>query len=320
MMSELMADLIRYQAGDQLKRLEGSALGLLRRQPTGSATSRSFAALPPELRRQARTAVPLVITKANRRSTVHRPVLLDYHECPTSSITRAMRSASTSSSACSPRPPTPQSARDPAAAPEGRAGDRARRLRRAARMPARHSSTSSRPFRATSCSRSATTELFEIAPGILHLQERQRAALFLRRDPFERFLSCFVYVPRDRYNTDFRERIQGDPGGGVETAPETEFYAQISRIRAGPRPVRRSQRGRGPRWTSTWARSRRLIEAAHSWSDRLRDALIDAHGEEGATACPRYRRRVSRSATPSTSRRRAGRPRHRPRSSCLRPT
>lgn len=51
-------------------------------------------------------------------------------------------------------------------------------------------------------------ELFEIAIGVLHLQERQRTALFVRRDPFERFMTCLVYVPRDRYDTDLRRRIQ----------------------------------------------------------------------------------------------------------------
>src|ERR687892_450178 len=71
-------DLIRDKDGDQLRRVEGSALGLLRRQGPASATSRSFAALPPEIRRRARDPAPLVITKANARSTVHRPVYLDF--------------------------------------------------------------------------------------------------------------------------------------------------------------------------------------------------------------------------------------------------
>src|SRR3546814_20054646 len=34
--------------------------------------------------------------------------------------------------------------------------------------------------------------LYDIARGIANLQERQRIALFLRRDPFERFVSAFV--------------------------------------------------------------------------------------------------------------------------------
>ena len=40
--------------------------------------SRSFAALPPEIRARARERSLLVLTKANRRSTVHRPTYLDY--------------------------------------------------------------------------------------------------------------------------------------------------------------------------------------------------------------------------------------------------
>ncbi|HEX2478805.1 MAG TPA: hypothetical protein VHK45_05955, partial [Geminicoccaceae bacterium] len=71
-------DLVRAKDGDQLRRVEGSALGLLRRQGPASATSHSFAALPPDIRRRARDPVPLVITKANARSTVHRPVYLDF--------------------------------------------------------------------------------------------------------------------------------------------------------------------------------------------------------------------------------------------------
>ncbi len=51
-------------------------------------------------------------------------------------------------------------------------------------------------------------ELFEIAMGILHLQERQRVRLFVRRDTYGRFFSCLVFVPRDRYNTEIRQRMQ----------------------------------------------------------------------------------------------------------------
>ena len=41
-------------------------------------------------------------------------------------------------------------------------------------------------------------QLFGTVIGVLNLQERQRIALFIRRDPLERFVSCLVYVPRDR--------------------------------------------------------------------------------------------------------------------------
>ena len=51
-------------------------------------------------------------------------------------------------------------------------------------------------------------ELFEIATGIVQLGERQRFRLFVRRDPFERFVSCLIFVPRENYTTDLRRRFQ----------------------------------------------------------------------------------------------------------------
>ena len=50
-------------------------------------------------------------------------------------------------------------------------------------------------------------QLFDTVIGILNLQERQRIALFIRRDPLERFVSCLVYVPRERYDTALRRRF-----------------------------------------------------------------------------------------------------------------
>ena len=50
-------------------------------------------------------------------------------------------------------------------------------------------------------------DLTEIVRGVLNLQERQRTALFIRRDAFDRFASVLVYVPRDRYDTELRRRM-----------------------------------------------------------------------------------------------------------------
>ena len=61
----------------------------------------------------------------------------------------------------------------------------------------------------------------------LHLQERQRIRLFARRDAFARFVSCLVYVPRERYNTELRRRFQDileEALGGRET----EYQVQVS--------------------------------------------------------------------------------------------
>ncbi len=50
-------------------------------------------------------------------------------------------------------------------------------------------------------------DLLRISLGVQHLMDRPRTRIFVRRDRFDRFLSILVFVPRDRYNTDVRERI-----------------------------------------------------------------------------------------------------------------
>ncbi|MGH8691427.1 MAG: hypothetical protein ACREUS_10410 [Burkholderiales bacterium] len=61
---------------DVLRVVPGSGLGILRER--GEKVSASFATLPPEARARARVKELLVLTKANSRSTVHRPGHLDY--------------------------------------------------------------------------------------------------------------------------------------------------------------------------------------------------------------------------------------------------
>ena len=76
-------------------------------------------------------------------------------------------------------------------------------------------------------------ELVRTIRGIVNLYERRRVRLFARRDPYERFFSCLLYVPRDRYNTQARERIERillDELSGVDL----ETQVQISE--SEPRP------------------------------------------------------------------------------------
>ena len=55
---------------------------------------------------------------------------------------------------------------------------------------------------------SGEEELFTTATGILELQQRARSRLFVRRDRYGRFFTCLVFVPRDRFSTTVRERIE----------------------------------------------------------------------------------------------------------------
>ena len=129
-------------------------------------------------------------------------------------------------------------------------------------------------------------DLYETALGILNLQERQRIALFARRDPFGRFISCLVYVPRDRYNTELRKRF----GAILEKAFKGEvsnFYTQVDEsvlarvhyvVRTDPRE------GSEKRELDVPAVERQLAEAGRSWEDRLAEVLIAQQGEAAGLA------------------------------------
>lgn len=51
-------------------------------------------------------------------------------------------------------------------------------------------------------------ELTETFRGIMGLEERRTTRLFLRPDAFGRFVSATVFLPRDRYNTLVRQRLE----------------------------------------------------------------------------------------------------------------
>ncbi|MDJ0970673.1 MAG: NAD-glutamate dehydrogenase, partial [Kiloniellales bacterium] len=132
----------------------------------------------------------------------------------------------------------------------------------------------------------ATAELHDIAMGILHLQERQRIALFLRRDPFERFVSCLIYVPRDRFDTGLRQRFQQIVASAFE-GEITAFYTHLTDAAlARLHLIVKTEPGRIPE-VDLAALEQSLTEAARSWEDHLEEALIEDRGEEQGIRCVR---------------------------------
>ncbi|MDQ3238451.1 MAG: NAD-glutamate dehydrogenase, partial [Actinomycetota bacterium] len=125
-------------------------------------------------------------------------------------------------------------------------------------------------------------DLFDISMGILHLQERQHVRLFVRRDDFGRFLSCLVYVPRERYNTTIRERMQDillDAFGGVSV----EFNVRLSEsVLARLHFIIYTEQDAPPDYDPVEIESR-LVESVRLWTDSLHDALIERFGEERGT-------------------------------------
>ncbi|HEX6144579.1 MAG TPA: NAD-glutamate dehydrogenase [Geminicoccaceae bacterium] len=271
-------DLIESPEGDQLQRVPGSALGILRRQPTEAARSKSFSELPPEIRRRARSRSPLIITKANARSTVHRPVYLDYVGVKRfdqrGEVIGEHRFLGLFTSAAYNR--------NPREIPLLR--DKVDRLMQRANLPkASHGRKALANILETyprdELFQIADDDLYDVAQEILHLQERQRIRVFLRKDAFARFVSCLIYVPRERYTTFLRQRFQEillEMLGGTEV----DYQAQVSEsVLARIQFIVRTPEGT-PAEIDPLAIEQRLIDAARSWGDVLRDALIDAHGEE----------------------------------------
>lgn len=126
-------------------------------------------------------------------------------------------------------------------------------------------------------------DLQEIALGILHLQERLQTALFVRRDPFERFVSAMIFVPRDRFDTKLRLKLQAIVAeafkGQVESYSTQIGESALARLHL----VVRTERGRVPK-PDLDALERKLAAAARSWSDALEQALVREHGEEQGVA------------------------------------
>ena len=123
-------------------------------------------------------------------------------------------------------------------------------------------------------------ELERMAHQILDLRDRRQVSLLVRQDTFGRFLSCLVYVPRDRYNTSVRLKIQDalmEAYGGVSCRYSTEISAApMARvgfvIRTNPAALRQLP-ARG-------AVEARLAQITRTWDDYLRDSLLAANGEE----------------------------------------
>ncbi len=132
-------------------------------------------------------------------------------------------------------------------------------------------------------------ELDSTALSILQLQQRQQIALLVRVDPFERFVSCLVYVPRERYDTDLRKRVQAILEEAFDATARRHYTLLTDAPLARLHMILKTTPGRLPPLDLAEV-ERRLIEAAESWSQRLELALVERLGEnEGLVAHHRYK-------------------------------
>ncbi len=269
-------DLITEDGEDVLELRDGSGLGLLR----AGDHPHQIQHLTDAGRRKAREKRALVITKANSRSTVHRPAYLDYIGVKsfdaagnvngerrfiglfaTSAYTGSVRSI-----------PIVREKVDAVLASAGFPRDS-------------HSGKDLLGILETyprdELFQIETEDLAETALGIQRLQERRRTKLFLRPDIYGRFMSAVIYLPRDRYTTNVRLRIEQELRETF-AAESIDYEARITesalaRVFFRIRLPREAELGE----VDAAALEKRLVLASRSWGEGISEAVRERwSGEE----------------------------------------
>ncbi|MEQ1709714.1 MAG: NAD-glutamate dehydrogenase [Terricaulis sp.] len=131
-------------------------------------------------------------------------------------------------------------------------------------------------------------ELHTVARGILHLLDRPRARVFPRRDRFNRFVTALVYIPKDRFNSELRERV-GEAiarayGGAVESFQPQLGEGQLARVLFVIGDIEKTRPDPDPLTLDN-----EIAALTRTWEDEFADALLrsdlfDAAAREEAEA------------------------------------
>ncbi|MDP6841374.1 MAG: NAD-glutamate dehydrogenase [Rhodospirillales bacterium] len=237
---------------------------------------RHLGRMPGEVQRFVRRPDPLIISKADIKSTVHRPVLMDTigvkkFDANGKVIGERLIAGLFTSVAYSSSPRDIPLLR--------RKLDRT--IARAGYAPDSHDGKALQhileTFPRDELFQSRDEDLMETSLGVLQLQERRRVALFARMDDFARFVSCLIYVPRDSYTTTLRHRLQAiveEAYGGEVSGYAIEFTeTPLARLHL----VIALNGGKKPN-VDIQALEASLARAAQSWPESLRDALTQSLG------------------------------------------
>jgi glutamate dehydrogenase len=257
--------------------VDGSGLGILRGSER-SVAPRSLKSLAAHDLPQSGALDAIILTKTNARASVHRSGYMDYigvlefdaHGVP---VVEKRFLGLFTSSAYARRPWEIPLVRHKFEAVMDRSG-----LRRDS-----HSGKNLRHILETlprdELFQAGEDELFATATGVLGLQGRARARLFVRRDKYGRFFSCMVFMPRDRFTADVRERIEGllkDAFHGEHLDSTINVgESALARLHLIVRP----KPGEKPEY-DTAQLEERIGGIVRNWRDTLRDELVRKHGED----------------------------------------
>jgi glutamate dehydrogenase len=125
-------------------------------------------------------------------------------------------------------------------------------------------------------------ELAELCRSVMHLQDRRHTKLYVRTDDFGRFVSCLVHLPRDRYTTAVRLRMQAiltEAYGGEYCDYTTRVTdALLARLHF----VIRVPSGQTVPEVNAADLEAKIIEAARSWQDSFQGLLVNRVGDSEA--------------------------------------
>src|SRR5499427_4044057 len=273
-------DLVEGEQGMALVPVPGTGLGILRHDKKGSA---SFAALPPEVRARAKDRQRLILTKANSRSAVHRPSYLDYI-----AIKRVNETGEPVGEYRFLGLYTHEAYHESIARIPVLRRKLAEVLERSGATPDSHDAKDLteilEAYPREELFQISADELTPIALGVLHLRSHPRTRLFLRKDVYGRFMSCVVYLPRDRYTTRvrlrtqeiLREALHGETVEYSATVGESPLARLLVVVRAKP--------GTALADVDTGDLEAKIVAAARSWDEDLLAEAIRELGEIRARA------------------------------------
>ncbi len=272
-----------------LRAVPGTGLGILR-DDSAHPSCRSLKSLHADSNGEdAAGSGPVIITKTNARATVHRPGHMDYigvlqFDGNGAAVREHRFIGLFTSGAYMRRPgdvPLVRTKVDQVMKRSGLSGDshKGKALKHVLETLPRDE--------LFQCS---VDELSAMATGIVSLQERNRTRLFLRRGRFGRFWSALVFIPRDRFNTTVRERIESLLYKAFDAeAMDTQIQVSESSL-ARLHLVIRPRAGNSGE-VDVAALETQVKRIVRNWHDELRDVLVERNGADtGLRLVNRYAR------------------------------
>ena len=266
----------RGRGSDRLVPVRGSGLGVLRDGHAvgdGAAGADAGGTLRGALREAVRSTDPLRVSKAPRRSTVHRPGHLDQvavkeFDAHGRVVGEHRFVGLWTSTAYFASPAEIPVVRRKVAAVVERFGLDPRSHDGKSVLAVLETWPRDELFQAS------VTELVGFVRGAVNLYERRTTRLIMRHDASGGFWSCMVFVPRDRYNTEARRRIEQLllarlGGGDLESQVEIALSSH-ARLHVMVRGGRAVDGGK----VDHAAIERGIAAAVATWQDGLRAALL----------------------------------------------